>query len=200
MAKTVTRSFDHFEDAQAAADALERLGIKRDDISIVASDADGRHRSDHTDGPGGEAVKGAEGGAAVGGAVGLAAGLGLLAIPGIGPVVAAGWLASTLAGLVTGAAVGGATGGLVGALTHHGVSEADAHVYSESVRRGGSLVSARVADDQAVQAEAILDERSGVTATTRAAVYRADGWSAPAVDMPGDRVAGEDRMAQVDRG
>jgi hypothetical protein len=66
---------------------------------------------------------------AVGGAVGLLAGLGLLAIPGIGPVVAAGWLVSTAAG----AAAGGATGGLIGALTQAGVSEEDAHVYAEGV-------------------------------------------------------------------
>src|SRR3954452_21266988 len=58
-------------------------------------------------------------GTAIGGAAGLLAGLGILAIPGLGPVVAAGWLASTVAGM----AVGAATGGLIGALTQLGVPE-----------------------------------------------------------------------------
>ena len=76
----------------------------------------------------------------MGGTAGLPAGLGLLAIPGLGPVVAAGWLAAT----AVGAAAGAATGGIVGALTEAGVSEEEAHSYAEGVRRGGTLVSARV--------------------------------------------------------
>ena len=72
----------------------------------------------------------------------LLAGLGLLAIPGVGPVVAAGWLVATAAG----AAAGGLTGGIVGALTQAGVSDEDAQVYAEGVRRGGTLVTARVND------------------------------------------------------
>ena len=83
-------------------------------------------------------------GAAVGGIGGLLAGLGLIAIPGIGPVVAAGWLAATAAGAAGGALVGAAAGGLVGALTQAGVPENDAHVYAEGIRRGGTLVTAKV--------------------------------------------------------
>jgi hypothetical protein len=73
-------------------------------------------------------------------------GLGIMAIPGVGPVVAAGWLAAT-------AAVGGAAGGLIGALTDSAVPEEDAHVYAEGVRRGGALVTAKVDDARAAQAE-----------------------------------------------
>jgi hypothetical protein len=69
----------------------------------------------------------------------LATALGVIAIPGIGPLVAAGVLATTLAGAVGGTLVGG----LVGALADHGVSEEDAHVYSEGVRRGDTLVTVR---------------------------------------------------------
>jgi hypothetical protein len=71
----------------------------------------------------------------------LLAGLGLLA-PGLGPVVAAGWLAAT----AVCAAAGAATGGIVGALTEAGVSKEDAPLYAEGVRRGGTLVSARAPD------------------------------------------------------
>jgi hypothetical protein len=92
--------------------------------------------------------------------------------------VAAGWLVSTITGAVVGAVAGGATGGLVGALTHAGVPEADAHVYAEGVRRGGTLVSARVDDSRAAAVEGVLDRLSGVTAATRGPDYRAGGWSA----------------------
>jgi hypothetical protein len=95
-----------------------------------------------------DAAKGAGIGGALGGVAGLLAGLGLLAIPGLGPVVAAGWLASTAAG----AAAGAATGGIVGALVDSGEPEENAHVYSEAVRRGASLVSIRASDAQAPQA------------------------------------------------
>jgi hypothetical protein len=110
-------------------------------------------------------------GAAAGGVVGLLTGLGLLAIPGVGPVVAAGWLVATAAG----AAVGGTAGGIVGALTHAGTSEEDAYVYAEGVRRGGTLVSARVPDADRARCEAIL-ERSSVNIRDRGAAWRAGGW------------------------
>ena len=117
------------------------------------------------------AAAGAGVGAALGGAAGALAGLGLLAIPGVGPVVAAGWLVSTVAG----AAVGGATGGVIGALTQAGVSEEDAHVYAEGVRRGGTLVTARVNDSQRKSLQAILD-RSAVNIATRRTAYQQAGW------------------------
>src|SRR4029079_19023671 len=83
-------------------------------------------------------------------------GLALLEIPGVGPVVAAGWLTATAAG----AAAGAATGGIVGALTQAGVSDEDAHIYAEGVRRGGTLVTARVRDAAASKLEGVLDRSS----------------------------------------
>ena len=82
------------------------------------------------------------------------AGLGLLAISGLGPVVAAGWLAS----MALGATAGAATGGIVGALTQAGVSEEEAPLYAEGVRRGGTLVSARVPEAERVRFELMLDQ------------------------------------------
>jgi hypothetical protein len=101
----------------------------------------------------------------------LLAGLGLLAIPGLGPVVAAGWLASTALGAV----VGGTAGGLIGALTAAGVSKEDAHVYAEGIRRGGTLVTARVPDGDRAKCEAILS-RASVNIQERGAAYRKAGW------------------------
>jgi hypothetical protein len=111
-------------------------------------------------------------GATLGGAAGLLAGLGMLAIPGLGPVVAAGWLASTAAV----AAAGGARGGIIGALSQSGIGEDEAHVYAEGVRRGGTLVTARVPDGDRARFEAILD-RSSVNIRDRGAAYRKAGWT-----------------------
>jgi hypothetical protein len=116
---------------------------------------------------------GAAAGALVGGGGGLLAALGLIAIPGIGPLVAAGVLATTLVG----AAGGSVVGGLIGALTDYGVSEEDAHVYSEGVRRGSSLVTVRTNDPRAAQAETILDAQKPVDVRQRRDAYVAGGWS-----------------------
>jgi hypothetical protein len=99
------------------------------------------------------------------------AGLGLLAIPGLGPVVAAGWLASTAAG----ALAGGVTGGIIGALTQAGVTDEDAQLYAEGIRRGGTLVSARVPDGDRARYESVLN-RSAVNLEERGAAYRKAGW------------------------
>ena len=117
------------------------------------------------------AGKGAGIGAGIGGAAGLLAGLGLLAIPGLGPVVAAGWLAAT----AVGAAAGAATGGIVGALTEAGVSKEDAPLYAEGVRRGGTLVSAKVPDADRARLEAVLNQ-SAVNLQDRSAAWRKTGW------------------------
>src|ERR1019366_10091592 len=103
--------------------------------------------------------------------------LGLVAIPGLGPVVAAGGLAATAVGAVVGGVVGAAAGGLVGALPNAGVSEEEAHVYAEAVRRGGTLVSAKVADDKLLQAEEALHHTPYVDVAERGAAYRAAGWT-----------------------
>ena len=130
-----------YASASRAVGELEAAGIPHSDISIVASNADnwyateGKGRTTTTrpggarttakldrDGNGADdraegAATGGGIGAALGGAAGVLAGLGLMAIPGVGPVVAAGWLAAML----TGAAAGGLAGGLIGALTQAGV-------------------------------------------------------------------------------
>lgn len=187
----ISRLFDNYSDAAGAVSELERAGVPADDISIVANNSEGWYRNDGTTAnPGRDrgrivdrdrdgvddraegAGAGAGIGATIGGVAGLLAGLGLLAIPGLGPVVAAGWLASTAAL----AAAGGAAGGIIGALTQSGVSEDEAHVYAEGVRRGGTLLTARIPDAERTQVEALLD-RSAVDIRQRAAFYQQSGWS-----------------------
>jgi hypothetical protein len=182
MTKVISKLYPTYERAQQAVRDLEAAGVTSGDISIVSNNSDnwfskngGSKRVDR-DGDGVDdraegAGKGAGVGAAVGGTAGLLAGLGLLAIPGVGPVVAAGWLVATAAG----AAAGGLTGGIIGALTQAGVSEEDAHVYAEGVRRGGTLVTARVDDRSAAQLEATL-EGSALRTNDLRSTYGKSGW------------------------
>ena len=135
--QTFTRAYDSYEKAKQAVNNLEKIGIPAADISVVANKRVSENHEDVRDAS--EAASGAGLGAALGGGAGLLAGLGMMAIPGLGPVVAVGWLASTALGVVAGSAAGG----LIGALINAGTSEADSHVYSETVRRGGTLVTIR---------------------------------------------------------
>jgi hypothetical protein len=173
--KTVTGLFDDYTDASSAVTALESAGVPSDDISIVSNNAD-KHYGDQSNAAEG-AGTGAGVGAVVGGAGGLLTGLGLMAIPGVGPVVAAGWLAATAVGAAAGAVAGGAAGGIIGAMTKAGVSEEDANVYAEGVRRGGTLVTARVEEALLPEAEAILARSNWVDPAERRAAYNEQGWT-----------------------
>ena len=104
------------------------------------------------------AATGAVTGGVVGGAAGLAASLIGLAIPGIGPIIAAGPIVAALSG----AGVGAVAGGLIGGLTDMGVSRADAEYYAESVRRGGALVTVRADDARAEHAADIMRDHGAV--------------------------------------
>lgn len=118
-------------------------------------------------------------GAIAGGAAGVAAGLGMLAIPGIGPIVAAGWLAA----LASGAVAGGAAGGLIGALVESGTSKENAELYLEALRRGGAIVTAKVPDKDEAKYAAIMDELAFDIAA-REAAYRDTGWNGYDPDAP----------------
>ena len=91
-------------------------------------------------------------------------------------MIAAGWLAATAAGAVAGATAGAIVGGLVDVLREAGESEEDAHVYTEAVRRGGTLLVARVDDARAAEARAIITRFDPVDAAARGREYRAQGW------------------------
>ena len=177
MTRTVTRLFDERSQAMRAVRELEQMGVPESAISLVGNNAEGAHDGGHDDDneTAEGAGKGATTGGLLGGGAGLLAGLGMLAIPGLGPVVAAGWLASTAVGAVAGAVAGGAAGGLLGALKDAGHSEEDAHVYAEGVRRGGTLVSVKAPDEQASQVEQVLN-RAGSDAAMRGSSYRESGW------------------------
>jgi hypothetical protein len=180
MTTTISRLYDNYSDAERAVTRLEAAGVPHSDISIVANNSESWYRPggkvdrdrDGVDDRAEGAGKGASIGAGLGGAAGLLAGLGLLAIPGLGPVVAAGWLAST----AVGAAAGAATGGIIGALTEAGISKEDASRYAEGIRRGGTLVSARVSEQDRSRLDAVLHE-SSVNLQERSAAWQKSGWT-----------------------
>jgi uncharacterized protein (TIGR02271 family) len=177
--RTITAMFDDYQSAANAVTRLKAVGIPEGDISLVGGNESMRTASapgairNTTDTTADEAGTGAAIGAAVGGGAGLLVGLGLLAIPGFGPVVAAGWLASTLLG----AGAGAATGGMIGALTGAGIPEDDAHAYAEGIRRGGTLVTVRTEMRLVDKVVDILDDDGTVDMENRVKTWQKEGWT-----------------------
>ena len=181
MAKTIVGTFDGLESARRVMRELHQNGFSHDDVSIIANDAAGQFGPEGQlpiDAPavlsdsGAGAATGAAAGGLLGGATGLVVGLMGLAIPGVGPIVAAGPLAAAL----TGAGVGAVAGGLIGGLTGAGLSEEEAHVYAEAVRRGGTLVIVRTDDASAREAARIMRNCGAVDIERRSELWRGQGW------------------------
>ena len=192
MSKTITRVYEDYAMAEETVRELRGAGLGASNIGLVASNADGWHRPGASsvspihdkdrDGKDDRAEGAATGGglgAILGGAAGAAAGLGMIAIPGIGPVVAAGWLAALAAGAVG----GGVAGGLIGALVESGTSKENAQLYAEAVRRGGAIVTAKVSDDDEPQYAAIMDHRC-YDVSARVSAWREEGWKGYDPDAP----------------
>lgn len=169
-------------EVDSAVDALKADGFSTSDISVLMPDREGSQNFAHTKGtksPEG-ATTGAGAGAVLGGAVGLLAGLGALAIPGIGPFIAAGPIMATLAG----AGVGGAVGGIAGALIGLGIPEYEAKRYEGFIKDGGILLSVHTANsDELTNAKKCL-ERTGAKdiSSTGEAMGDRNTSSSPTVD------------------
>ena len=147
--------------AESAADDLVGSGFSSNDVSVLMADNQGTkdfaHQKD-TKAPEGTTTGVAAGGA-LGGTLGLLAGIGALAIPGVGPFIAAGPIMGALAGL----GVGGAVGGIVGALVGMGIPEYEAKRYEGRVKEGGVLMSVHCdTSDEITRAKDIL-KRTGAT-------------------------------------
>ncbi|HYG11163.1 MAG TPA: general stress protein, partial [Pyrinomonadaceae bacterium] len=182
MAKTVIGLFDNRAEAQSVVRELLGEGFRHDDISVMSKKIEGQDDRQgetvaYVEEDGDEQIKdmakGAGTGAAIGGLAGLLLSLTSLAIPGIGPVLAAGPLAAVIAG----AGIGATAGGLISGLTRLGVPEDDANYYAEGVRRGGTLISVEASDEQAERAVAIMKQHGAVEIDKRAAQWRDEGWS-----------------------
>jgi len=142
MAESNKAVFGIFKDRTTlnqAVDALKAAGFRHSDISVLMPDSGSTQEFAHeksTKAPEGTAT-GATAGAAIGGALGWLTGIGALAIPGLGPFIAAGPIMAALAG----AGVGGAVGGISGALIGMGIPEYEAKRYEGLVKSGGMLLS-----------------------------------------------------------
>lgn len=156
---------------------LKDAGFSANDISVLFADKEGTRDfafKNSTKSPEG-ATAGASTGAVVGGTLGWLAGIGMLAIPGLGPFIAAGPIMAALGGV----AVGGAVGGLTGALIGMGIPEFEAKKYEGKVKAGSSLISVHSDSGEETTRAKEIFERAGaadVTTTGEAAVgagYRA---------------------------
>jgi len=123
---------------------LEQRGISTSEISVLFPDRGGSRdfaHEHHTKAPEGTAV-GVGTGGVIGGALGLLAGIGVLAIPGVGPFIAAGPIMATLSGAAVGATVGGIAGALIGL----GIPEYEAKAYEEKINSGNILIAVHTRD------------------------------------------------------
>jgi len=143
--KAVFGIFDSRSSLESTVDNLKISGFRNTDISILMPSAESTKNFAHekaTKAPEGAATGGTSG-LAVGGILGWLAGIGALAIPGIGPFVAAG----PIVGAIAGAGIGGALGGIAGALIGLGIPEYEAKRYESLVKDGGMLLSVHVDND-----------------------------------------------------
>ena len=171
MNKSVMGIVDSQLQAESIVDELQRAGFGQSALSVLFPDQDGVRdfaHEQHTKAPEG-ALAGVGAGGAIGGTLGMLAGIGALAIPGIGPFIAAGPVIAALSGAAAGAAVGGIAGGLVGM----GIPEIEAKRYEGKIRGGNILIAVHVETGEAQETASSVLKRGGahdVVATSEAPV------------------------------
>lgn len=178
MAKTVVGYFDDFAQAERAVRVLVQSGFSRDHISLLVGDPKGEYakygvspQTTVTAESGSGIAAGAGTGAVVGGLGGLLLGLAALAIPGIGPVIAAGPLGAALLG----AGLGTVSGGIIGALVDIGVAEQEARDYAEALRRGGTVVAVKTEGLMIDRAIEIMEQHGAIDMNKRMAEWQRSG-------------------------
>jgi len=153
MKKAVIGIVETREQAERTVSTLQSRGFGANDISVLLPDKRGTQdfaHAQHTKAPEG-GLAGAGAGGVLGGTLGLLAGIGALAIPGLGPLIAAGPVMATLSGVAAGAAVGGLTGALVGM----GIPEIEAKMYEGKVRGGNILIAVHT---ESAEARKVADD------------------------------------------
>lgn len=169
--RSIIGVFEQLSEAQVVVDELVRAGFNRDGISLVA------HRAKCAPSIGPlptlSSAGSLGGAAAVGGLGGFAAGIVALAVPGIGPILAAGPVAAEL---IAGG-IGTLAGGLVSWLRQNGVPEDQAGTYCEAVRRGGFLLITQADEEQAEQAVAIIGEHRLIDMDAATLDWHRAGWT-----------------------
>ena len=167
--------------AELSVDRLLKAGFSNDDISVLLQDSPSTKEFAHeknTKAPEGTTT-GATAGGVVGGTLGLLAGIGALAIPGVGPFIAAGPIMATLAGV----GVGGAVGGLVGALVGMGIPEYEAKRYEGRIKDGGVLLSVHCDTSTEITSAKELLKQTGAQDISSTGEASADYKSSPTVEV-----------------
>lgn len=172
---------------------LKSAGFSDNDISVLFPDKNSTRDFAHeknTKAPEGATV-GAGAGGAVGGTLGLLAGIGLLAIPGVGPFIAAGPIMASLSGIAVGAAVGGITGALIGM----GIPEIEAKRYEGKVKDGNILISVHADDSEEVNdAKEIFESENATDVSTGSEASAPDSDDSDTMpDYPQGQSAGTSR-------
>jgi hypothetical protein len=203
MPITICRLYDSYADANRVIIALDVAGLPPSETSLISNNSDAWYKAVEStnvvplrkQGTSGQTAsdgkfEGATMGVAIGATGATAARLvTMLALPGIGVVVSVGWLAAMLGSM----AIGGVAGRPLGALTNASISEDDAHVFVEGVRRGGTFVAVRVSPAGVPRIEPIMN-RSAVKLQERCELYRRSGWQAfdpNAIPYTADQVRSE---------
>ena len=197
MLITICRLYDSYPEANRVVVMLDAAGLPPSETSVISNNSDTWYSATKTANVvpvrnygASSKADGMVEGAAIGATAATAASLvTMLAIPGVGAVVGAGWLAALLGSM----AIGGVAGGLLGALTNAGISEEDAQVFVEGVRRGGTVVAARVPQSELPRIVPIMNQ-SAVNLQERSELYRKSGWQSfdpDAVPYTADQVRSE---------
>lgn len=182
--------YTHRTYAEEAVDALRTGGFRNTDISVLFPDNVGTKdfaHEHHTKAPEGTSA-GAASGAVLGGVLGWLAGIGLLAIPGVGPLLAAGPIVAALAG----AGAVGVAGGIVGALVGLGIPEYEAKRYEGRVKNGGILLSVHCDGDEWISKAKDILKHSGAEDIASASEAHADFGKS---DKPLPRTRGVDDVS-----
>lgn len=175
---TVAGLFRIPEQADGAVQALMNAGFDESEINVMARDEVVQERIPSAAvNAASVATSGARGGAIAGGIGGLLIGLGIIAIPGLGPILATGSLAAALGSTVAGAGLGAATGGVLGALAGLGIPERDAPLYAEGIKRGGVLVAVTADEGNIDEARTILKAHGAVDMEGTRSEWTAAGWT-----------------------
>jgi hypothetical protein len=177
MARAIFCTVKNVTQASNVVDRLKSVGFGANEISVLLPDS--QHSKDfavdnQTKTPEGAAI-GASTGAAVGGALGWLAGIGSLAIPGVGPLIAAGPIMAAL----TGAALGGAVGGVSGALVGMGIPEYEATRYEGKLKGGRCLISVHAENsDEISRAKKIMEDAGAedISSSSEPSVNSASNW------------------------
>jgi hypothetical protein len=179
--KIVVALYDHFSDARAAVADIMQAGVSGGAIALLANDSNGDHpgltinpayareQFDEDSQKQPSFITLGEVGIGIGGVLGFLANISPIAIPGIAGLPV--WMP-----LVGGAVLGGIIGAVIGVVTAHGVSGADTELYAEGLKRGGTLVTAKVDDTMAAKTGELLKKHSAAKVEERAEDWTAEGW------------------------